>query len=144
MVPAVVGRRVRVRRPYRSDVSDARRALIEPVFTAWRARGTGPGTAARVHDLREIVNAILYVNRTGIPGVPAARLPAVQDRLRSLREVGRRRHHPAGPRPVVRQAPAGPRPQRSADRGRGRRAEREDLGRRRRDRSGHRRVAVGG
>ncbi len=56
-----------VRRPYRSDVSDARWALIEPVFTAWRARRTGPGTTARVHDLREIVNAILYVNRTGIP-----------------------------------------------------------------------------
>ncbi|MFF3373772.1 IS5 family transposase [Streptomyces sp. NPDC002680] len=55
------------RRPYRSDVSDARWALIEPVFTAWRARRTGPGTAARVHDLREIVNAILYVNRTSIP-----------------------------------------------------------------------------
>ncbi|MFF9221899.1 IS5 family transposase [Streptomyces viridosporus] len=55
------------RRPYRSDVSDARWALIEPVFTAWRARRTGPGTAARGHDLREIVNAILYVNRTGIP-----------------------------------------------------------------------------
>ena len=51
-----------VRRPYRSDVSDARWALIEPVFTAWRASRTGPGTAARVHDLREIVNAILYVN----------------------------------------------------------------------------------
>ncbi|PWJ04746.1 IS5 family transposase [Streptomyces sp. NWU49] len=55
------------RRPYRSDVSDARWALIEPVFTAWRAGRTGPGTAARVHDLREIVNAILYANRTGIP-----------------------------------------------------------------------------
>jgi transposase len=55
------------RRPYRSDVSDARWALIEPVFTAWRARRIGPGTAARVHNLREIVNAILYVNRTGIP-----------------------------------------------------------------------------
>ncbi|WP_241746387.1 IS5 family transposase [Streptomyces lydicus] len=63
----VVARRVSARRPYRSDVSDARWALIEPVFTKWRARRTGPGTAARVHDLREIVNAILYVNRTGIP-----------------------------------------------------------------------------
>ena len=40
---------------------------MEPVFTAWREKRTGPGTAARVHDLREIVNAILYVNRTGIP-----------------------------------------------------------------------------
>lgn len=48
-------------------MSDARWALIEPVFTAWREKRTGPGTAARVHDLREIVNAILYVNRTGIP-----------------------------------------------------------------------------
>ncbi|MEW5625961.1 IS5 family transposase [Streptomyces hydrogenans] len=55
------------RRAYRSDVSDARWALIEPVFAAWRADRSGPGTAARVHDLREIVNAILYVNRTGIP-----------------------------------------------------------------------------
>lgn len=55
------------RRPYHSDVSDARWALIEPVFAAWRAGRTGPGVAARVHDLREIVNAILYVNRTGIP-----------------------------------------------------------------------------
>ncbi|OLZ66445.1 hypothetical protein AV521_28545 [Streptomyces sp. IMTB 2501] len=36
-------------------MSDARWALIEPVFTAWWARRTGPGTAARVHDLREIV-----------------------------------------------------------------------------------------
>lgn len=56
--------------PYRSDVFDARWALIEPVFSAWRARRTGWGTAARVHDLREIVNAILYVNRTGIPCHP--------------------------------------------------------------------------
>jgi transposase len=48
-------------------VSDARWALIEPVFTTWRARRTGPGAAARVYELREIVNAILYVNRTGIP-----------------------------------------------------------------------------
>lgn len=37
------------------------------MFVAWRAARAGPGTAARVHDLREIVNAILYVNRTGIP-----------------------------------------------------------------------------
>ncbi|MER5688946.1 transposase [Streptomyces sp. NPDC002205] len=48
-------------------MSDARCALIEPVFTAWRAARTWPGVPARVHDLREIVNAILYVNRTGIP-----------------------------------------------------------------------------
>jgi transposase len=40
--------------------------LIEPTLTAWRAARRGPGTAARVHELREIVNAILYVCRTGI------------------------------------------------------------------------------
>jgi transposase len=54
------------RRAYRSDLSAARWALIEPTLTAWRAARTGPGAAARVHDLREIVNAILYVCRTGI------------------------------------------------------------------------------
>lgn len=63
----VVVRGMTARRAYRSDVSDARWALIEPVFAAWRAARPGPGTAAGVHDLREIVNAILYVNRTGIP-----------------------------------------------------------------------------
>lgn len=46
----------------------SRRALTEPVFTAWRAIQTGPGTAARVHDLREIVNATLYVNRMASRG----------------------------------------------------------------------------
>ena len=54
------------RRAYRSDLSDARWALIEPTLTAWRAARRGPGTTARVHGLREIVNAILYVCRTGI------------------------------------------------------------------------------
>jgi transposase len=57
---------VSVRRAYPSDLSDARWALIEPTLTAWRAARRGPGVAARVHDLREIVNAILYVCRTGI------------------------------------------------------------------------------
>jgi transposase len=56
------------RRAYRTDLSDARWALIEPVLAAWRAAraGAGLGLAEPVHDLREIVNAILYVNRTGI------------------------------------------------------------------------------
>ena len=40
--------------------------MIEPMLTAWRTARRGPGTAARVHDLRKIVNAILYVCRTGI------------------------------------------------------------------------------
>jgi transposase len=56
------------RRPYRTDLSDARWALIEPALSAWRAgrAEAGLGLAAPVHELREIVNAILYVNRTGI------------------------------------------------------------------------------
>src|SRR5712691_5859609 len=56
------------RRLYRTDLSDARWALIEPVLSAWRAARAeaGLGLSAPVHDLREIVNAILYVNRTGI------------------------------------------------------------------------------
>src|SRR5215471_8928450 len=54
------------RRPYRTDLSDARWALIEPMLSAWRARRAGLGIAKIQHDLREIVNAILYVNRTGI------------------------------------------------------------------------------
>ena len=56
------------RRLYRTDLSDARWALIEPILSAWRAARAeaGLGLSAPVHDLREIVNAILYVNRTGI------------------------------------------------------------------------------
>jgi len=56
------------RRAYPSDLSDARWALIEPRLTAWRQARTDAGVGARTpsHDLREIFNAILYVNRTGI------------------------------------------------------------------------------
>jgi transposase len=56
------------RRAYRTDLSDARWALVEPILAAWRAARaeTGLGLSEPVHDLREIVNAILYVNRTGI------------------------------------------------------------------------------
>src|SRR3954465_2534002 len=54
------------RRPYRTDLSDARGAVIEPLLSQWRAQRAGLGIAKIQHDLREIVNAILYVNRTGI------------------------------------------------------------------------------
>ncbi|MFI9443095.1 transposase [Streptomyces avermitilis] len=53
--------------------------------------------------------------------------------------MGIGRHDPAGPRPATRQDPAGARPQCGAHRGRGGRAEREDVGKRRRDQPGHRR-----
>ncbi|OEJ28725.1 transposase [Streptomyces agglomeratus] len=55
------------REPYLSDLSDEQWALIEPMITAWKqdrvARSaTGdPGSC----DLREVVNAIFYQNRTG-------------------------------------------------------------------------------
>jgi transposase len=55
-------------RPYPSDVSDARWALIGPVLEQWRrARHERRPTEVKDPvDLRSIWNAILYVNRTGI------------------------------------------------------------------------------
>lgn len=56
------------RRAYPSDLSDARWELVEPVLSAWRFERRGRaldfGRPPR-HDLREIMNAILYVDRTG-------------------------------------------------------------------------------
>ncbi|MGP3987052.1 transposase [Streptomyces sp. 3N207] len=83
-------------RPYRSDVSDVRWALTEPVFTEGQARRTGPGTAARVHDLREIVNAILYVNRTGIPWEYLPHDFPPYKTVYDYCEVGGRRDHAKG------------------------------------------------
>jgi transposase len=56
------------RRSYPSDLSDARWALLEPELAAWRAAraGNGLGINEPVHDLREIVNAIVYLDRTGM------------------------------------------------------------------------------
>jgi transposase len=56
------------RKPYRSDLSDAEWALIESELAAWRAPRLQRKVCSEsqpVHDLREIVNAILYINRTG-------------------------------------------------------------------------------
>jgi transposase len=57
------------RPPYPSDLSEARWALIAPTLIAWRQARTDAGVGGRRahHDLREIFNAILFVNRTGIP-----------------------------------------------------------------------------
>jgi transposase len=57
------------RRTYPSDLSDARWALIESRLTAWRQARTEAGVSGRTpsHDLRDIFDAILYLNRTGIP-----------------------------------------------------------------------------
>ncbi|GHJ97916.1 DDE transposase [Streptomyces sp. NE5-10] len=57
------------RRPYPSDLSHARWELIEPVLTAWRLERRR--TALHFerppeHDLRDIMDAILHVDRTGV------------------------------------------------------------------------------
>lgn len=55
---------------YPSDLSDARWELVAPALTAWRAerreRGLDCGRPPE-HDLRTLLDAVLYVNRTGIP-----------------------------------------------------------------------------
>src|SRR5688572_26775042 len=49
------------RKPYPSDLTDAQWALIEPVVGP-----VGGGPKEQVHPRREIVNAFLYVVRTGV------------------------------------------------------------------------------
>jgi putative transposase len=48
------------RRPYPSDLSDAEWAILEPLVPAPKPGGRPP-----VHDRRELVDAVLYVLRTG-------------------------------------------------------------------------------
>jgi transposase len=60
---------VTARRAYPSDISDARWALIGHTLTAWqqaRLDRLPTGEPART-DVRDVLNAIFYVNRTGIP-----------------------------------------------------------------------------
>lgn len=58
------------RRRYPSDLSDARWALVEPMPTSRRddkaRHGLNIGTPPQ-HNLRDLLDAILYVARTGIP-----------------------------------------------------------------------------
>ncbi|GAA4942575.1 IS5 family transposase [Actinoplanes utahensis] len=53
------------RKPYPSDVTDAQWALLGPFLEAWRAKRVSVAGRTGDHDLREIVNAILYQTRTG-------------------------------------------------------------------------------
>jgi transposase len=55
------------RKPYPSDVTDEQWALIGPFLQAWKARRVAVSVSGREgdYDLREIVNAIFYQNRTG-------------------------------------------------------------------------------
>jgi putative transposase len=48
------------RRPYPTDLTDQQWAMIEP----WVRRAGGPGAPTQL-DLREVVNALRYMNRTG-------------------------------------------------------------------------------
>ncbi|MGW0778966.1 IS5 family transposase [Streptomyces sp. NPDC002835] len=53
------------RQSYKSDLSDERWALIEPVISAWKARHRSVSGHQGNYDIREIVNALLYQSRTG-------------------------------------------------------------------------------
>jgi putative transposase len=54
---------VRSRKPYGTDISDAQWALLEPFLLAFENR-VRPGPQREV-DLREVVNTMRYLNRTG-------------------------------------------------------------------------------
>jgi transposase len=61
LVPAAPPQR---RRAYPSDLTDAQWAVLEPLL---RERDpNGPGRPPTV-DLREVVNALLYIKQTGCP-----------------------------------------------------------------------------
>jgi transposase len=53
------------RKAYKSDVSDAQWVLIEPVILAWKARRPSASGHRGGYAYREILNGILYQNRTG-------------------------------------------------------------------------------
>jgi transposase len=53
------------RKPYPSDVTDEQWALLGPFLETWRSRRVSVAGRTGEHDLREIVNAILYQTRTG-------------------------------------------------------------------------------
>ena len=57
--PSTLARR---REPYPSDLTDAQWALIEPLIPPPK-----PGGRPRSVDVREVLNAILYLTRTGCP-----------------------------------------------------------------------------
>jgi putative transposase len=51
------------RKPYPSDLTDAQWAILEPILLAFEDR-VRPGPKREV-DLREVINTLLYLNRTG-------------------------------------------------------------------------------
>jgi transposase len=53
------------RQPYKSDLSDERWALIEPVIASWKPQYPSVSGHQGAYEMREIVNALLYQSRTG-------------------------------------------------------------------------------
>jgi hypothetical protein len=78
-----VGLLVDDRAPYPSDVTDAQWAVVEPFLLAWKAKHPSVSGHQGRYELREIVNAIFYQNRTG------------------CQWAWRRRHRSGHPRPVA-------------------------------------------
>jgi transposase len=72
---------------YPSDLIDAEWALVEPLLPR-----VGSGGRPEKHPRREIVDAVLYVVRTGCAW---RQLPAVADGVLVLRAVGEAAHHAA-------------------------------------------------
>ncbi|WP_131831715.1 transposase, partial [Pseudofrankia asymbiotica] len=54
------------RKPYPSDLSDEEWDLIRPVLDGWKARHRSASGVGGRYELREIVNAIRYQDRTGV------------------------------------------------------------------------------
>lgn len=53
------------RKPYPSDLTDQQWKLIEPAINAWKAEHPSATGHQGKYEMREIVNTILYQNRTG-------------------------------------------------------------------------------
>ncbi|MDJ0341211.1 transposase [Streptomyces sp. H10-C2] len=81
------------RKPYPSDLSDERWALIEPVPAAWKAGRPSATGHEGGYEMREIVNAILYQSRTGCQWayLPARQVMEVLPPFSAWQWVSRRR-----------------------------------------------------
>jgi transposase len=76
------------RKPYPSDLTDPQWKLIEPVINAWKAEHPSATGHQGKYAMREIVNTILYQNRTRLSvGVPAARSAAEECDVLLLRRL---------------------------------------------------------
>ena len=60
--PEAIWGRDAVRKPYKSDLTDAQWDFVRPILPPIRAKNGFPPT-----DLREVINTILYQTRTGVP-----------------------------------------------------------------------------